>query len=826
MSWSLRRANCARTRADGLRRRPAQNICLATVEVLEARQLLTAMTFTVTNTGDLDNLLQPVPGSLRAAILAANANPNGTTGVDTIAFNIGPGGPQTITPTEPLPAITDPVLVLGNTQPGYTNTPLISIDGSSAGSTASGLNITAGATTVWALDIFHFAQDGISMSVNGNNDLIGCIIGTDSTGNTTLGNADCGLKINGTSGNVIGGSDRALGNIFVFNQSDGIQLFQASNSSVTGNELSGNKRDGLEIVGFTGGHDQVQGNFIGTDFSGTQNLGNGEGIAMLFSNFNTVGGTTSAARNIISNNRGAGIHLASLGTLIQGNHIDSNFGDGVFIGNEPNNTIGGTVPGAGNLIVRNQQDGMYVETTGNGILGNSIASNNYLDIDLAPRGVMNPNIPGGPHVGANDLQNYPVLTQALAQAVGTRFAGTLDSTPMTAFRIEFFASGAADPMGFGQFVGFTQVTTDAGGKASFAVTLPSIGQAGHVLRATATDPSNNTSEFSKPIITHAAVADFDGDRKTDFGVYGPYGPGGIARIAVLESGGGAINFPFGTALDTPIAGDFDGDGKTDIGVYGPYEPNGANRFAIDLSGGDKIFQTFGNALDKPAIGDFEGDGKSHLGVYGPYGPNGNNRLLVLPSAGGIMNVTIGGPLDTFVSGDFDGDGKTDIAVYGPYGLNGQNRLAVLLSGGGAIVQPFGGQIDRFVSGDFDGDGKTDIGVYGPYGPGGGGRFAVLESGGGVINKPFGGVLDIPIPPPIGGPGTVGTASVTSRPRAAPMAPVSSGNQAEHSDDSLGWVIVAAGAPTSLSLPAPSIRSHQRHSLLLNDLVLEALASEP
>jgi hypothetical protein len=317
-----------------------------------------------------------------------------------------------------------------------------------------------------------------------------------------------------------------------------------------------------------------------------------------------------------------------------------------------------------------------------------------------------------------------------------------------------------------------------------------------VLTITETDPKHTPG-------------DFNGDGKTDIGVFGPYGPNGIGRIAVLESGGGVINMPFGGALDTPISGDFDGDGKTDIGVYGPYGPNGANRFAILLSGGGAIVQTMGGPLDKPVIGDFDGDGKADLGVYGPYGPNGANRLLVQLSGGGTINMTIGGPLDTFVPGDFDGDGKTDIAVYGPYGPNGLNRLAVLyssgggfvqtiggpldqpvvgdfngdgktdvgvygpygpgglnrlavlLSGGGAIVQTFGGPLDRFVAGDFDGDGKTDIGVYGPYGPNGVGRLAVLESGGGAFSMAFGGPKDIPLPPPIVTPFSSGQSAARS-----------------------------------------------------------------
>lgn len=74
-----------------------------------------ARTFTVTNTNDSG------PGSLRQAILDSNGAPS----QQTIAFNIGGGGLQTTTPTSPLPAITDPVIIDGTTQPGFAGSPII-----------------------------------------------------------------------------------------------------------------------------------------------------------------------------------------------------------------------------------------------------------------------------------------------------------------------------------------------------------------------------------------------------------------------------------------------------------------------------------------------------------------------------------------------------------------------------------------------------------------------------------------------------------------------------------------------------------------------------
>src|SRR5437016_5283227 len=79
------------------------------LETLEDRCLLS--TFTVLNTDDSG------PGSLRQAITDANATPNAG-GADQIHFNISGAGVHTISPASALPAITDPVVINGYTQPG------------------------------------------------------------------------------------------------------------------------------------------------------------------------------------------------------------------------------------------------------------------------------------------------------------------------------------------------------------------------------------------------------------------------------------------------------------------------------------------------------------------------------------------------------------------------------------------------------------------------------------------------------------------------------------------------------------------------------------
>jgi hypothetical protein len=113
-----------------------------------------------------------------------NANTGG--GADTIAFNIDPGGTQTIIPAAPLPGIVETVTMDGTTQPGFAGTPIIELNGTSvAGSPLAGLRITAGASTIRGLVINRFGGPGIETSTNGNT-IAGNYIGTDGAGNAAL----------------------------------------------------------------------------------------------------------------------------------------------------------------------------------------------------------------------------------------------------------------------------------------------------------------------------------------------------------------------------------------------------------------------------------------------------------------------------------------------------------------------------------------------------------------------------------------------------------------------------------------------------------------
>ena len=115
----------------------------------------------------------------------------------------------TITPTSSLPLITRPVTIDGTTQPGFAGTPIIELDGASAGTGVNGLTIedSGAGSTVRGLVIDRFNGNGIELDAGGNS-IVGNFIGTDVTGTIALGNGVSGLSVF-SSNNTIGGTSPA-----------------------------------------------------------------------------------------------------------------------------------------------------------------------------------------------------------------------------------------------------------------------------------------------------------------------------------------------------------------------------------------------------------------------------------------------------------------------------------------------------------------------------------------------------------------------------------------------------------------------------------------
>jgi parallel beta-helix repeat protein len=247
------------------------------------------------------------------------------------------------------------------------------------------------------------------------NTIQGNFVGTDALGATALGNGTGIYLMNSAASNLIGGTSVGAGNVVSGNDvgiaiegpddmdkiednligtdvSGEIALFNhigvalrqgASQNAVQGNLVSANQ---VGIAIEDGEDNQLAGNLIGLDRAGLSALPNGVGIQITGNSvFNTVGGNTATARNVISGNQ-TGILLQGngvLGTVIEGNRIGTNIIGTAAIGNQDdgvdvvlgatNTQIGGTMQGDGNLISGNGGDGIRI--SGGGTLGTLILAN-------------------------------------------------------------------------------------------------------------------------------------------------------------------------------------------------------------------------------------------------------------------------------------------------------------------------------------------------------------------------------------------------------------------------------------------------------------------
>ena len=400
-----------------------------------------AASITVTSTADtiaLDGLV-----TLREALTAAVTNTKiadagpGSVGVDVINFNIAglPGTVHTIKPQSALPTITETVVINGYSQLG-----------SSQNSLATGTN------------------------------------------------AFLTIELDGTNAGFAAGL-----------------TLSAPSSTIQGLVINNFLDEGILVIGT--GNNLIRGNFIGTDATGSLERGNGVAGISLSSPTNRVGGPAPGDRNLISGNAYAGVNVSTANATlnrIEGNLIGTrkngvdalpNNGNGVRLSAGSGNSVGGVAAGTGNLIAYNTGNGVAVVSgaTGNLILANAVTANAGIGIDLGADGVTLNDIDDLDD-GGNGAQNNPVLTSVYA--VGTTKVGLVLDTPLAAagqtYTFAFYSSLNCDTSGFGEgerFLGIKAAVIDL--SESYSIDLPSLPPANHrYLTVTATDPSNNTSEFS------------------------------------------------------------------------------------------------------------------------------------------------------------------------------------------------------------------------------------------------------------------------------------------------------------------------------------------
>ena len=262
------------------------------------------------------------------------------------------------------------------------------------GNTTNGIRVATGAdntliggTTAMQRNVISGNDsDGIEANSAASTGTViqGNFIGTNLNGTAALGNTESGISISDTPGTQIGGSTATPG-------------------TASGNVISGNSVSGIAIINEAADNTTIRGNIIGLDAAGTADLGNNsEGVRVAIGADNTqIGGTSAMDRNIISGNNIAGIQLgnsATTGTLIHGNFIGTditgtadvgNSGHGILIVDTPGTQIGNSTatPGIapGNVISGNDGSGISISNDpadGTMIRGNIIGLNAAGTADL------------------------------------------------------------------------------------------------------------------------------------------------------------------------------------------------------------------------------------------------------------------------------------------------------------------------------------------------------------------------------------------------------------------------------------------------------------
>jgi hypothetical protein len=554
---------------------------------------------------------------------------------------------------------------------------------------------------------------------------------TEVRGNVISGNKMHGVELSGpgttnaaVAGNMIGTD--VNGSIALGNKVDGIDVNAAAATAAIGGTtaadrdvISGNGRDGVRLDG-AGGGDVVEGDFVGTDASGTAPLGNGgDGVKVLGSGAVMIGGLT-AGGNLVAHNAGNGVEVTgagSAGTVVAGNDVVANVMDGVNVGEVvhvlvQSNTINGNlrhgvfihgaqrvvvgddvtaadlnpaagfVPpgaGAGNMIDNNAGAGVAVvdeagqpDATGNAIRHDVLQNNGGPGIDLGDDGPTL-NHPGFRTSGPNDQQNYPVLTQLSSFSGFTVLRGSFVGAPMTAYVLDLYADASANAdSSLGQF----SITTNASGTAILQQVFQSNGFAqGATVTLTATDGAGNTSELS-PAVQVSNNSIVISQPQAYFAVGAGAGGQGIVKV-------------------------FDSTNNQELVTLMPFP---------GFMGGLRV-----------AKGDVNGDGIDDLVVAA--GPGGNSHVKVYDGATLSSNprelmsflAFPGFQGGTYVAvGDVNGDGHGDIIVGA--GMGGHSHVKVFdgsspgtpreLSSFFAFMA-YDGEV-RVGAGDFFGDGHSEV----------------------------------------------------------------------------------------------------------------------
>lgn len=248
---------------------------------------------------------------------------------------------------------------------------------------------------------------------------------------------------------------------------------------------------------------------------------------------------------------------------------------------------------------------------------------------------------------------------------------------------------------------------DRDGKADFAVFRPSSTTWYFDASGTKADITAFQWGHSSDVLV---PADYDGDGQTDIAVWRPENgvwyihQSGDDSVLLVRWGITTIH-PTGGLPDVPVPADFDGDKRTDLGIWRPDTGEWwILKSSNDYNQNDPTVLRWGKLGDVPVQADYDGDGNADFAIF----RSTENRWYIRESKTGKMSVHAFGlaGLDTLVPADYTGDRKADVAVY-------RSGVWYVLSSETGETEQFnlGFTDDMAVPADYDADGTTDFAVY-------------------------------------------------------------------------------------------------------------------
>lgn len=265
---------------------------------------------------------------------------------------------------------------------------------------------------------------------------------------------------------------------------------------------------------------------------------------------------------------------------------------------------------------------------------------------------------------------------------------------------------------------------DGDGKTDVGIFRPSVGEWWYRRSSDGVVPAFQFGASTDAIVP----ADYTGDGKTDVAIFRPSsGEWFILRSENLSF----YSFPFGGNGDVPVPADYDHDGKADPAIFRP--STGTWYIHRSSDNGDTI-QQFGTTGDLAVPADYDGDGTTDLAIFRP----SNGQWWLNRSTAGVIAMSFGNAADKPVPGDYTGDGKADVALWRP----STGEWFILRSENATYYSaPFGAGTDLPAPGDYDGDGRFDLTVFRPSDM----NWYSLRTTGGTVIQQFGAGTDRPIP---------------------------------------------------------------------------------